>query len=89
MKKLTNQTLLTLKQASKETPSRPHVATMWRWVNRGCRGVRLESWMIGGLRYTSVEALEKFFAQMNSKPVEPSAKRAEAIDQAEKELASK
>jgi hypothetical protein len=89
MKKLLNQTLLTLKQASKEIPSRPHVATLWRWINRGCRGVRLESWMVGGLRYTSAEAIEKFFAQMNSKPAEPSAKRAEAIDAAEQELLSK
>lgn len=84
-----NQQLLTLKEASKRIPSRPHVATLWRWVNIGCRGVRLESWLIGGLRYTSVEAIDRFFAAMNSKPATQPANRSKAIDQAEKELASK
>jgi hypothetical protein len=89
MKQVQNQQLLTLKQASKTIPSRPHVATLWRWVNRGCRGIQLESWLIGGLRYTSVEAIEKFFAQTNSKPAPAKPDRQREIAAAEQALAGK
>jgi hypothetical protein len=89
MKQVQNQQLLTLRQASKQIPSRPHVATLWRWVNKGCRGIRLESWLIGGLRYTSEEAIEKFFAQTNSKPVTSTAGRQKEIAAAEQALAGK
>jgi len=39
-----------------------NVSTVWRWAKRGVRGIRLETIMIGGIRYTSVEALQRFFA---------------------------
>ena len=35
-------------------------ATIWRWLQRGCRGVKLETVLIGGQRYTSLEALQRF-----------------------------
>ena len=35
-------------------------ATGWRWIKRGCRGIKLESCLIGGKRYTSLEALQRF-----------------------------
>lgn len=37
-----------------------HHSTVYRWVTKGARGRMLASWMIGGIRYTSVEALKRF-----------------------------
>jgi hypothetical protein len=39
-----------------------HISTMHRWRLRGIRGVRLETFMRGGVRYTSHEAIDRFFA---------------------------
>lgn len=44
---------------------RPHVATMHRWCLRGCRGVKLRSWMQGGVRVTTPEAVEEFLVALN------------------------
>lgn len=42
---------------------RIHISTVYRWVNRGVDGVRLETVKVGGLHYTSHEALSAFFVQ--------------------------
>ncbi len=34
------------------TGTRPHPSTCWRWSTRGCGGVVLKTWMIGGRRRT-------------------------------------
>jgi hypothetical protein len=39
-----------------------NVNTIHRWASQGSRGVRLETVWIGGIRCTSREALERFFA---------------------------
>jgi hypothetical protein len=38
---------------------------MWRWALRGVDGVKLESFKIGGRRYTTAEALDRFVARLN------------------------
>lgn len=43
-----------------------NVATTWRWANRGVRGVRLETFALGGKRFTTREALERFVAASSS-----------------------
>lgn len=58
--------VLTLNDAAAKLPrrrkgSRPHVATLYRWAQRGLRGVRLETIQIGGTTCTSREALQRFF----------------------------
>jgi len=53
---------ITITEAAKLAPGPVHVATIWRWLLKGCRGVRLESIVSGGRRYTSAEALERFIA---------------------------
>jgi uncharacterized protein DUF1580 len=62
----THEKLLLLSEAAKFCPSRSgngvNVATVWRWAKRGVHGVRLETIVCGGVRYTSREALERFFA---------------------------
>ncbi len=37
-----------------------HVSTIYRWIRRGHRGVKLEAVRIGGCLYTSSEALQRF-----------------------------
>ena len=47
----------------KGTGLRPHLSTVQRWCQRRNRfGNRLESWIIGGRRYTSVEAVHRYNA---------------------------
>lgn len=38
-----------------------HIASIYRWVNRGLGGVRLETIKVGSKRFTSVEALDRLF----------------------------
>lgn len=54
--------LLTYGQAAQLLPkgSRPSYSTFWRWWNRGIRGVRLETVLVGGKRYTTAAAMQRF-----------------------------
>jgi hypothetical protein len=61
-----NDQLLSIRDVSETLPNRPHISTVWRWITRGIRGVKLESTLIGGTRYTSHGALEQFFADSNA-----------------------
>ena len=42
------------------------LATLHRWRLTGVRGVRLQTVLIGGLRYTSREAIVRFIAAQNA-----------------------
>jgi hypothetical protein len=37
-----------------------HASTVYRWATKGARGRVLESRLVGGVRYTSVAALNRF-----------------------------
>jgi len=56
--------------ATRTSGKRPNVSTLHRWASRGCRGVRLETVFVGHARFTSLEAIQRFF---HAKPrsVEP------------------
>jgi hypothetical protein len=56
------ESLVSLTDAAKSLPNRPNLTTVWRWRNRGVRGIKLETILIGGRRMTSREALSRFFA---------------------------
>jgi hypothetical protein len=60
-----NERLCLLCEAAKEVPGRPHVSTLIRWWQRGVRGVKLETVVVGGRRYTSVEAINRFIARLS------------------------
>lgn len=70
------------------------IPTIWRWRQRGVRGVQLETFMLGGRRYTTQEAhcrfVERTTAAANG--TQPSAttrnsrQRQAAIARAEREL---
>jgi regulator of protease activity HflC (stomatin/prohibitin superfamily) len=90
---LSAESLLTLRQAAKSLPGKLHVATLHRWRLRGVRGVKLESILVGGIRYTSEEALQRFADALTaqtdghtSPAVRSQKQRASAIARAEREL---
>lgn len=41
------------------------LATLHRWRLSGVRGTKLETCLVGGLRYTSREAIQRFIAHQN------------------------
>jgi hypothetical protein len=89
---IVNEQLVSLAEASKLVPGRPHISSIFRWMGNGVRGVKLESCLLGGRRYTSVEALERFAARTtaaaegHSLPTRTSKQREQAIQKAEREL---
>ena len=62
------ETLLTFDDARTAFPGdrRLSLATLHRWRLNGVRGVKLETVLIGGLRYTSREAISRFIAAQNA-----------------------
>ena len=69
---LTEQTL-TLPQAAKLLPRlradrKVHVSTLYRWIKRGVRGVRLEAAKIGRTCVTSREAIQRFVDRITAAP---------------------
>lgn len=88
--------LLTLNAAAKRLPKgrtgKPvHVSTLHRWASAGgLSGVRLETVKVGGVRYTSVEALSRFVERCTAGDSTTlsltSRSRKREIEQAEHEL---
>lgn len=62
--RLESETLVALTDACKLLPSRNgkriHYSTVYRWATKGARGRLLETILVGGIRYTSREALQRF-----------------------------
>ena len=86
---ITTETLVRLVDSPAKIPTRPSLRTVWRWAMKGCKGRRLETILVGGVRYCSEEAIQRFLASGIS-PSEAtsrsSRKRQAAIDRAEQEL---
>jgi hypothetical protein len=61
-----------LKEVPALLPDRPHLSTVWRWVTRGCRGVKLETIRIGARRYTSRSAVRRFVDELSRGEALPS-----------------
>ena len=61
------ETLIPINQVpvhlEKITGKRPHIASIYRWIQKGIAGVQLETLIIGGTRLTSTEALDRFFQE--------------------------
>lgn len=56
---------ITLNEACQLFKKRPHPATVWRWCVKGIRGVKLMSWMVGGIRCTDEQAIQDFLEALN------------------------
>lgn len=93
-----SETVIPLSRVPHHVPRNPdsgnriHSSTAWRWVQRGIRGIRLESILIGGKRYSSLEKLDAFIAATTAaadgdgQPVRTSRQRDQEIAAAEREL---
>jgi len=69
---------------------RVHVATVWRWTTRGCRGIRLASFSVGSRRFTTDEAFARWIAAINGERVVSGCtpkQREAAVNRAKRELA--
>jgi Protein of unknown function (DUF1580) len=62
---IANEHLCRLVDAPMEIPSKPHISTVVRWTRQGVKGVRLETVVIGGRRFTSLEAIQRFIQARN------------------------
>jgi hypothetical protein len=72
-----------------------NVSTVWRWTSRGVRQIRLETFSVGGRRWTTEEAFERFVAATTALAVpqaspsaQPSRSRNAAVRAADKRLAA-
>ena len=64
-----SETLISFSDARSAFPGivrRLSLATLHRWRLNGVRGVKLETVLIGGLRYTSREAIDRFIKAQNA-----------------------
>lgn len=88
---LTESPRRTLTEAARRENKAP--STIWRWALKGCRGVKLETFLHGGTRCTTDPALRRFFDAINgasslsTSPIVPSGSRQAEIAAAERELA--
>ncbi len=103
MIEIASERLVTLTRATRHLPERrcgkkPSPATLWRWATKGCKGIILETLMVGGTRCTSLEALQRYFdaltaaAESGQPPVSQSPlltkSRQRQIEEAERRLAA-
>lgn len=73
---------------SKSRPGRSiHYVTVHRWATRGVRGVRLETTWIGGRRFTSLQAVQRFIDHRNQRDGQPP--RPGILEERKQELARK
>ena len=90
----TQETIISFSDARTAVPGidrRISLATLHRWRLNGVRGVKLETVLIGGLRYTSREAIVRFIAAQNADdtpaaPVITPAQRRRQSESARQEL---
>lgn len=54
------------------------LSTIWRWMLIGARGRKLDSIIIGGSRYTSVEAIRRFIVGVE--PTAAPSKGAQSVE---------
>lgn len=86
--------LLTLAEAAKAFPGRSvSLQTLHRYRLHGVRGVKLETLLIGGARFTSREAIQRFIVAQNAADTSDAAavstkQRQRQISSARQELAA-
>lgn len=81
---IAHEEIITPAQAARYFPQRPHRSAIYRWM-RDCRPHRrLESILIGGRRFTSLEAIARWVAELNGERPDPVATRGKRIEQAER-----
>ena len=87
------ESLVLLKELAKDVPKRNGkpvaISTLRRWSTAGVKGVQLETILVGGQRYSSLEAFRRFVAAGNqgkvkkpdqAKAVEETSRALEKLD---------
>jgi len=62
---LGQQKYYTLAEIRSLLPGKRHMSTIHRWMQRGVRGIKLPTILIGGRRYVEAESFSKFLQQIN------------------------
>jgi Protein of unknown function (DUF1580) len=62
----TIERLIEIKEAPSFIPGKPHLASVYRWFGKGVRGVKLETALVGGRRFTSREAVQRFVDRLSN-----------------------
>ena len=89
---ITRESTVSFAAAPAIIPGRPHISQVYRWASRGLRGIRLEWVQVGGQRYTSREAIQRFISRLTAAaggeaaPTPPPARRQAEVSRAESEL---
>lgn len=85
---LESERLVALREAPKHIPGRPHLSCIYRWMQREANP--LETVLVGGRRFTSIEAIWRFIAGCNEPaamtPPPMAERRRRQIEAAEAEL---
>lgn len=55
-----------LSRVSDYIPGNPHVATIWRWVAKGVKGIKLSVVRVGGRTMVTPDAIETFLTRLNA-----------------------
>ena len=53
---------LTLSEAARLLPGKPHPSTLWRWRRKGVRGVKLRTLSVGGRPWVTRAAIADFLS---------------------------
>jgi len=61
---------MSIHEAAKGLPGRPHISSVHRWSLKGVNGVKLKTVMIGHRRYVTQEAIDEFIKQLNTTDAE-------------------
>lgn len=84
---LESERIIPLRDGPKHTPGRPHLSAFYRWMQR--RENPLETVLVGGRRFTSIEAIGRFIRACNPTNATPDpvdARRQREIEAAERRL---
>ena len=89
---LSRDTVFPLTELPTRVPARNgrrlHKATVFRWVTRGRLGVKLEYILIGGIKHTSLQALQRFCDEVTAASALPSSARASGKGLSAKQVAA-
>lgn len=61
---------ISLREAARQLPGRPHLSTCHRWAEKGVNGIFLETIKVGRRRFTTQEAIDQFLAELNKTDAE-------------------
>ena len=71
--------LVSLREAAESIQTKPAPSTLQRWRLYGVRGRKLETILIGGLRYTSKQAVIRFLSQQETAIAAPTSKKGDGV----------